>query len=74
MDPRRTPEKVLTGHPYDQMANFTGHHPGAPTSPATTCRYRQIADQPLRRKRKTVSDWTISRLSRHSGNQRESKI
>ena len=23
MDPRRTPEKVLAGHPYDQMAEFT---------------------------------------------------
>jgi len=35
MDPRRTPEKVLTGHPCDQMADLTGN-PGTPTSPATT--------------------------------------
>jgi hypothetical protein len=34
MDPRRTPEKVLTGHPYDQMSDFAGN-PGAPTAPAT---------------------------------------
>ena len=34
MDPWRTPEKVLTGHPYDQMADFTGN-PRAPTAPAT---------------------------------------
>ena len=34
MDPWRTPEKVLTGHPYDQMADLTGN-PGAPTAPAT---------------------------------------
>jgi hypothetical protein len=31
------------------------------------------ADQPLRRQRKTVSGWTISRLSRHCGHQRDSK-
>ena len=35
MDPRRTPEKVVTGHPYDQMADFPGN-PRAPTAPATT--------------------------------------
>src|SRR5208337_3169567 len=34
MDPRRTPEKVLTGHPYDQIADFAGN-PRAPTAPAT---------------------------------------
>jgi hypothetical protein len=34
MDPRRTPEKVLTGHLCDQMADFTGN-PRAPTAPAT---------------------------------------
>jgi len=33
MDPRRTPEKVLTGHLCDQLANFAGH-PRAPTAPA----------------------------------------
>ena len=35
MDPWRTPEKVLTGHLCDQMANLTGD-PRTPTSPATT--------------------------------------
>jgi len=35
MDPWRTPEKVLTGHPGNQTANLTGN-PGTPTSPATT--------------------------------------
>jgi hypothetical protein len=34
MDPWRTPEKVLTGHLCDQMADFTGN-PRAPTAPAT---------------------------------------
>jgi hypothetical protein len=32
MDPRRTPEKVLTGHLCDQMADFTGAV-GAPATP-----------------------------------------
>jgi hypothetical protein len=36
MDPRRTPEKVLTGHPYDQMTDFAGN-PRAPAAPATAC-------------------------------------
>src|SRR5713226_9247929 len=35
MDPWRTPDKVLTGHPGNQTANPTGN-PWAPTSPATT--------------------------------------
>jgi len=35
MDPRRTPEKIFTSHPCDQIADLTGD-PGAPTSPATT--------------------------------------
>ena len=36
IDPRRSPEKVLTGHPYDQLADFAGH-PRAPTAPSTPC-------------------------------------
>jgi hypothetical protein len=36
MDPRRTPEKVLTGHLYDQVADFLGN-PRASAAPATTC-------------------------------------
>ena len=32
MDPRRTPEKVLTGHPCDQMADLAGD-PWTPASP-----------------------------------------
>ena len=36
MDPRRTPEKVLTGHPYDQMVNFTGNL-RAPAPPPPPC-------------------------------------
>ena len=35
MDPWRTPEKVLTGHPRHQMADLTGD-PRTPTSPVTT--------------------------------------
>src|SRR5258708_3867960 len=42
MDPRRTPEKVLTGHPCDQIADFTGN-PGTSTSPAAT---RSISPNP----------------------------
>ena len=34
MDPRRTPEKVLTRHLCDQMADFTGN-PRAPAAQAT---------------------------------------
>jgi hypothetical protein len=34
MDPRRTPQKVLAGHPYDQMSDFAGN-PRAPAAPAT---------------------------------------
>src|SRR5271167_4853586 len=34
MDPWRTPEKVFTGHLYDQMADLTGD-PRTPTSPVT---------------------------------------
>jgi hypothetical protein len=34
MDPWRTPEKVLTGHPGTQTAHLTGD-PRTPTSPAT---------------------------------------
>jgi hypothetical protein len=70
---RRTPEKVLSGHPYDQMADLT-RNPGTPTAPATIDRYRQSADQPSRRQRKTVSGWTMIKLSRHWGHQRENKI
>ena len=36
MDPRCTPEKVLTGHPYDQMTDFAGN-PRTPAAPATAC-------------------------------------
>src|SRR5882757_7689154 len=36
MDPRRTPEKVLTGHLYDKKTDFSGN-PRAPAAPATTC-------------------------------------
>jgi len=42
MDPRRTPEKVLTGHPCDQIADLTGN-PGTSTSPAAT---RSISPNP----------------------------
>jgi hypothetical protein len=37
MDPRRTPEKVLTGHPYDQTGDFAGNPraPAAPTPPGS---------------------------------------
>ena len=59
MDPWRTPEKVLTGHLCDQMAEVTGD-PRAPTSPATRDQYLQIADQPFRRQRKAVSAWRSS--------------
>jgi len=46
-----------------------------PTAPATPRdRYRQSADPPSRRQRKTVSTWTIIRLSRHCGHHRDSKI
>ena len=34
MDPWRTPEKILTGHPCDQITDLSGNL-GAPTSPAT---------------------------------------
>ena len=34
MDPWRTPDKVVTGHPYDQMADFPGN-PRTPAAPAT---------------------------------------
>ena len=36
MDPRRTPDKVVPGHPNDQLADFPGN-PRAPTAPATPC-------------------------------------
>ena len=35
MDPWRTPQKVLTGHLCDQMADLAGD-PRTPASPATT--------------------------------------
>ena len=35
MDPWSTPENILTGHPYDQMADLTGN-PWTPSSPVTT--------------------------------------
>jgi hypothetical protein len=56
-----------------QMSDFAGN-PRAPAAPATRARYRQSADQPSRRQRKTVSGWTMIRLSRHCGHQRENKI
>ena len=37
MDPRHTPEKVPTGHPCDQLANFTGN-PRAPRFPKRSLR------------------------------------
>jgi hypothetical protein len=42
MDPWRTPEKVLTGHPCDQLADLA-FDPGPSSAPTTT---RAIAPQP----------------------------
>jgi hypothetical protein len=39
-----------------------------------TLPYFHIADEPLRRQRKTVSGWTMTRLLRQSDHQRDSKI
>jgi hypothetical protein len=71
VDPWRTPEKVLTGHLCDQMGDFTGN-PRAPAAPATRDPYRQSVDRPSRRK--SVSGFTMIRLSRHWDHQRENKI
>jgi hypothetical protein len=46
---------------------------GRPPRQRPRDRYRQSADQPIRRQRKTVSAWTITRLSRHCGHQRDPK-
>jgi hypothetical protein len=53
MDPRRTPEKVLTG-PCDQIADLTGN-PGTSTAPATT---RSISPK----RRPTITAPTQDRL------------
>ena len=58
------PEKVLTGHLCDQMATSLETLGRLPRQRPRD-RYPQIADQPFRRQRKTVSAWTIIRLSRH---------
>ena len=47
---------------------------GRPPRQRPRARYRQSADQPSRRQRKTVSGWTMSRLSRHWGHKSENKI
>jgi hypothetical protein len=47
---------------------------GRPPRQRPRDRYLQSAGQPLRRQRKTVCGWTIIRLSRHCGHQRDSKI
>src|ERR1700739_4791957 len=72
MDPGRTPQK-FRGPSYDQMSDYAGN-PQAPAAPAPPCSYRQSADPPSRRQRKTVSERTMIRLSRHCGHQRENKV
>ncbi len=47
---------------------------GRPPRQRPRDRYFHIADQPLRRQRKTVSGWTMTRLLRQSDHQRDSKI
>jgi len=47
---------------------------GRPPRQRPCARYRQSADQPSRRQRKTVSGWAMIRLSRHWDHQRENKI
>ena len=54
VDPRRTPQKVLAGHPYDQVSDFAGN-PRAPAAPTTPC---SIA------KALTSRDGASARLSR----------
>jgi hypothetical protein len=74
MDPWSTPEKILTGHlvrsaggPHWRPSD--GHLASDPRD-----RYLQIANQPLRRQRKTVSGSKTTRLSRQPDHQRDSKI
>ena len=59
MDPRGTPEKVLTGHPCDQIADLIGN-PGTSTSPAAT---RSIS--PNRRPTLTAPTQDCIRLNDH---------
>jgi hypothetical protein len=73
VDPWSTPEKILTGHPCDQTADLTGN-PWTAARQRPRDRYFHSADQPSRRQRKTVSGWTMTRLSRQSRHQRDSKI
>jgi hypothetical protein len=47
---------------------------GRPPRQRPRDRYLHIVDHTLRRQRKTVSGWTITRLSRQSDHQRDSKI
>src|SRR6266852_7561086 len=74
VDPWHAPEKVLPGHLSDQIAHLAGRPADCLPRQRPDDRYCQSADQPLRRQRKTVSGWTISRLSRHCDHQRDSKI
>src|SRR5713101_5113896 len=53
VDLGRTPEKVLPGHLSDQIAHLPTR--GRPPRQRPDDRYRQSANQPLRRQRKTVS-------------------
>src|SRR5882724_2332644 len=59
MDPRGTPEKVLTGHPCDQVADLIGN-PGSSTSPTAT---RSIS--PKRRPALTAPTQDCFRLNDH---------
>jgi hypothetical protein len=59
MEPRDTPEKVLTGHPCDQIADLIGN-PGTSTSPAAT---RSIS--PKRRPVLTAPTQDCIRLNDH---------
>ena len=68
-----TPEKVLTGHLCDQLADFMETLGRAPRQRPRSY-IAKATHQPSRRQRKTVSGWTMIRLSRHCGHQRENNI